>query len=123
MHFILFMVTTETFKIKSLCLTPPQGHFVAQLHTVKHRRSPAPHSKIFNNKRIFKSFNPISLLLVEKLFLPYVLVFSIFLILHIRYFDYFLFNQCLLQFIHIFNFLYFSFFLESQTFISRFFFP
>ena len=121
MHFILFMVTTEMFNIESLCLTPPQGHFVAQLHKVKHRRSPAPHSKIFNNKRIFKSFNPISLLLVEKLFLPYVLAFSIFLILHIRYFDYFLFSQCLLQFIH--NFFYFSFCLESQTFISRFFFP
>ena len=59
------MVATEKFNIKSLRLTPPQGHFVAQLHKVKRRRSPAPFSKIFNNKRVFKSFNPTSPLLVE----------------------------------------------------------
>lgn len=31
-HFILFMVTTETFNIKTLCFRPLQGHPIAQLH-------------------------------------------------------------------------------------------
>ena len=84
------MVATEKLNIKSLLLTTHQGHFVAQLHKVKHRRSPAPFSKIFNNRRVFKSFNPTSPLLVEKLFLPYVLAFSIFLILHVRHFAIFI---------------------------------
>ena len=61
------------------CCTTPQ---------VKHSSSPAPCSKIFNNERILKTFNPISFLLVEKLFLPYILAFSIFLTLHIRHFYY-----------------------------------
>lgn len=61
------------------CCTTPQ---------VKHSSSPAPCSKIFNNKRILKIFNPISFLLVEKPFLPYILAFSIFLTLHVRHFYY-----------------------------------